>query len=108
MLYSLLLTPLQFGATLGGGNFRLRLNGSRPLIDLVMQGLINTDGSEEHVAIHETDGGFAVGPRIPKEDQPFTHTDFQGFQEGRPAAKAPDHFYRFVRAPSSSADEAGS
>jgi hypothetical protein len=99
MLYPLLLTDVDFGATLGIGNFVANMKARRPLIDLVMNRVISSDRSEEHVAIHRSnDGeGFAVGPRIPAEDQAFVHEDFRAFQDRRPGLPISGEFYGFTR-----------
>jgi hypothetical protein len=51
------------------------------------------------VAIHRSkDGeGFAVGPRIPAEDQAFVHEDFRAFQDRRPGLPISGEFYGFTR-----------
>lgn len=99
MLYPLLLTDLEFGAVIGSGNFTININAKRPLVDLVMDQVIASDGSERHVAIHRSEDGdgFAVGPRIPVEDCDFVHEDFQGFQERRTGAPIKEPYYRFRR-----------
>jgi hypothetical protein len=99
MLYPMLLTDIDFGTTMGEGQFTISMKVTRPLIDLVRHRVISSDGSEEHVAIHcsEDGEGFAVGARIPAEDQDFVHEDFQGFQDRRPGVPISGQFYRFKR-----------
>jgi hypothetical protein len=96
MLYPLLLTGIEFGATMGGGNFTLNMKAPRLLVDLVTAGVISSDGSEKHVHIHRSEDGegIAVGPRIPVEDCDFVHEDFQGFQDQRPALPITGEIYR--------------
>ncbi len=85
LLYPLLFIKLHFGATMGP----VRMNGVRPLIDLIGQGFIPTDGSEERVGIgtDQADGSFVVHPQADKATSDYVHDDFRGFQEGRKATK---------------------
>lgn len=109
MIYPLLMSSLQFGCDLGNSKFHFRMNATRLLIELVTEGHILTDGSEEHVAIRSLgDDGYAVCPRIPTEDQAFTHADFRGFQEGRPAPTVPNGtLCSFIRSRSGQASSPG-
>lgn len=99
MLYPLLLTGIQFGATLGGGNFKLNLNATRPLFELVMEGVISSDGSAEHVAFHklEDGAGYGVGPCIPIADKHGVFEDFQAFQDGRQSKPMMGEAFRLRR-----------
>lgn len=99
MLYPMLLTGIRFGTTLGGANFKINLNANRHLVELVTDGVISSDGSEQHVGIHAApDGeGWAVGPRIPIEDREFVHDDFHGFQDRRVATPLGGEVYRIRR-----------
>lgn len=88
MIYPLLLTAIDFGVELGGGAFKVNMNASRLLIDLVLERVISSDGSEEHVSIRRSEDGegYTIGPRISVDDRSFVHEDFQGFQDRQPAA----------------------
>jgi hypothetical protein len=99
MLYPLLLTNVRFGAKIGGGAFTMNLNASRPLFDLVMDGVIASDGSVEHVGIRqsEEEGTYGIGPRVPIEDHDSVYEDFSGFQDGRRAKPLQGEYYRFTR-----------
>jgi hypothetical protein len=83
LLYPLLFMNLRFGAQLG----IMRLNASRPLFDLITQGTIPTDGSEERAIIGQdaASGRFYVNPRVEKSMSEYVHDDFAGFQSGRTA-----------------------
>lgn len=98
MFYPLLLTPLKASVSIGPPNGRLTMNMHLPLIDLIARGAIKSDGSETHVALHETSEGdrYAIGPRVPREDQSNTHADFQSMQDGSPKQIITDYF-RFSR-----------
>jgi hypothetical protein len=65
----------------------MRLNASRPLFDLITQGTIPTDGSEERAIIGQdaASGRFYVNPRVEKSMSEYVHDDFAGFQSGRTA-----------------------
>lgn len=96
MFYPLLLTPLKFGLTLGGPGAFIRLNAAYRLIDMIAQGAVKTDGSETRVGLSPLDdGGFAIGPQIPRDDHHSVHADFMSMQENRPKEFA-TNIYRFV------------
>jgi hypothetical protein len=99
MLYPLLLSNINFGATLGDGSFIVNMKATRPLIDLAMQRAISSDGSEEHVAVHRSEegDGFAVGPRILAEDRDFVHEDFQGYHDQCAGVPVGGEYYWFRR-----------
>jgi hypothetical protein len=87
MFYPLLLMNIHAGMTLGGGNFNLNMRWARSLFDFTTNGEISSDGSEKHVAVHQSEDGdgYAIGPRISIEDRGSVYSDFQGYQEGRTA-----------------------
>ncbi len=113
LLFPLLTTNLRFGATHGVGRPRitvgdqrielppqqLRLNASRPLLGLITQGVIKTDGSEERVGFTEVPGtsSLMVNPVAPTEMVPYVHDDFASFQEGKTSTKATGPIRRFRR-----------
>lgn len=96
MIYPLLMTNLKFGAQLGPN---IRVNASRPLLDLIGQGVIGSDGSETHVSLQREEGGarIAVGPRIPKADHDHVYEDFAGLQSGTVSRPIQGAFSRLVR-----------
>ena len=89
LLYPTLLTAIEFGASMGP----VRINAKRPIVDLVAQGAIQTDGSETLVTIVPEDQGPLIGPMIRKEDSSFVHTDFSGYQAGEQASKETREVY---------------
>jgi hypothetical protein len=83
LLYPMLFTTLRFGASLGP----LRINSQRSVLELIVQGVLSTDGSEEHLGITQTDDGkpYAAGPRMPISMKDYVHDDFHGFQKKKMA-----------------------
>lgn len=96
MFYPLLLNGIKASVTLGQPGASLTMQIRRPLIDLVLQGAIKSDGSEANVAIYNTLEGQAIGPRVPREDQSHTHSNFSAMQSSAPKSYLSD-FGRFVR-----------
>jgi hypothetical protein len=94
LLYPLLFMQLRFGLTIGP----VRLQAKHPVISLIAQGTIQTDGSEERVGISRDQiGSFVVNPRSPIETAPFVHDDFASFQQGRTATRQSSTIYRLRR-----------
>jgi hypothetical protein len=95
LLYPLLSIQLRFGVTMGP----VRMNAVRSLVDLVGQGMIPTDGSEERVCIGEQqpDGSFAVHPHASKAMGSYVHDDFSSYQLGRKATQQVDPVFRLRR-----------
>lgn len=89
LLYPTLLTEIEFGASMGP----VRINAKRPIVDLVAQGAIQTDGSESLVTIVPEQEGPVIGPMIHKEDSSFVHSDFEGYQAGEEASKETREVY---------------
>lgn len=83
LLYPLLFIQLRFGATVGP----LRLNTSRPLINLIASGTIPTDGSEQRVGIRQDEitGSFYANPVAKKTMSTHLHDDFSAFQNNKKA-----------------------
>ena len=106
MLYPLLLTGIQFGVSIGSGDFNVSMKAARTLIDLVTSQAISSDGSEAHVAIHRSEDGegLAVGPKIQAKDRDFVHDDFQALQDRRPAVAFKGEFYQLKQAEEVSAE----
>ena len=90
LLYPLL--PIRLTAALQEGNFRLKAN--IPLIDLIAQGSMTTDGSEQHVGLIPDGDSFIVSPISKKEMAPFLHDDFRGYQAGQSASESSETQYR--------------
>lgn len=95
LLYPLLLTKLRFGAQIGP----LRLNANHPLISLIANGKIATDGSEERVGITRdpTTGELGVNPRALNTQQ--IYDDLASSQGGMPATRAIGDVYTLKRPP---------
>ena len=83
LLYPFLFIELRFGVSMGP----VRMNAVRQLVDLIGQGMIPTDGSEERIGIGKKhmDGSFAVFPRADTAMRSYIHDDFSAYQEGRTA-----------------------
>jgi hypothetical protein len=95
MLYPMLFQQLRFGVSMGA----VRLNASRPMIDLIFEGTIPTDGSEELIAVcHDAEtGSFSVSPKTPVAMAEYVHDDFPSFQQGKTAIKQTKQTYRLRR-----------
>lgn len=83
LLYPGFLTPLPFGYELAGG--RVPINVTRPMIELVDQNAIVTDGSEELVHFAPDGDRWRVGPLIHKDDSEHVFDDVHGFEEDKPS-----------------------
>lgn len=77
LLYPTLLSTLQFGVFLG----QARITAERPLIHLVQQGAVVTDGSEASVSVAAEGEKFRIGPYIHEDDGAWVHHDFAEYQE---------------------------
>ncbi|MCK6105457.1 serine protease [Brevundimonas sp. EYE_349] len=84
MFFPLLLNGVRASVTMGAPGASLTMKMRRPLIEMVLQGAIKSDGSETHVAIHDTPEGKAIGARIPRDDQPHAHADSPPFRPALP------------------------
>ena len=95
MLYPMLFHQIRFGVDIGP----VRLNTTQRLIDLIFQGTIPTDGSEERVAARfdEIAGTLSVSPRVTFADANFVHDDFPSFQAGKKSTLQTAPVYRFRR-----------
>jgi hypothetical protein len=91
----MLFHQLRFGLSMGP----VRMNTSRPMIELIAEGRIPTDGSEERVAIchDDTTGTLSVSPRSPIAAAQFVHDDFASFKDGRGATPQTKAVYRLRR-----------
>jgi hypothetical protein len=69
------------------------------MIDLVFEGKIPTDGSEERIVVcHDPEtGSFSVSPKTPVEMAEYVHDDFPSFQQGKTATKQAKPVYRLRR-----------
>jgi hypothetical protein len=95
LLYPTLFSELRFGASIGP----VRINASRTLVDLIGQGIIKTDGSEERVGIQQDaiTGAPSVNPRAPKAMSDFIFDDFAGFQNTKAATPHAGTAFRLRR-----------
>jgi hypothetical protein len=95
MLYPMLFHNLRFGVTMGP----IRMNASNPMIDLIFQGSIATDGSEENIVVCHDDvtGAFSVSPKTPITMAQFVHDDFSSFRQGRRATRQTKKTFRLRR-----------
>jgi hypothetical protein len=81
LLYPLLLTPIRVSGQFGP----IKVSAEHPLLEYVGTEVIRTDGSEVGVNIQDVDGGYAVGPRVHRDDASHVFADFQAFQDKRPS-----------------------
>ena len=98
MLYPLALTPVRFGADMGP----IKINVRRRLIDLIGQGIIRTDGTEERLAFTVEDGMTSIMAGVIPETV-TVYEDLAGYQSGLPARLLEDEHYVFKR--TTSADD---
>jgi hypothetical protein len=75
----------------------MRLNSVQPIMNWIMQGVIQTDGSETRIPVEEIDGKFAAGLLVPKEFGGFVHSSLQGFLDGKRAEPAPPFEAYYLR-----------
>lgn len=101
MLYPLILTNVRFGRTFGP----LTMNAIRPLIELIGQGIIRTDGSEERIGISDLDDpdARAIHAMAPV-DADAIFEDFAAYRDGRRAPSVDTPMHHFVRRPVAAAD----
>jgi hypothetical protein len=90
LLYPTILTGIKFGVQLGP----VRMNATHPLVALIAQGAVVTDGSEERVALVSDGEGIRIGPLIHRDDCSNVHDDFAGYQAGEMATRGSREFYQ--------------
>lgn len=97
LLHPLVLTPVKFGVKLGP----LILGREARLIDLIFEGAIASDGSEQALGFtqEEPGGPVAISGRALVEDRPFVHDDFAGYQAARSATRLEGPSFRLVPQP---------
>lgn len=86
-IVSLLRPALGMNIRLGGRVGKVRLSADRRLIDLIQQGVVTTDGSEQSVSMSRVNSGVLPDIGFAGEDADRVHADFAGFQESRPATE---------------------
>ena len=91
LLYPTLMMSIRFGGQLG----TVRISSKRPLVELIAQGAIITDGSEKLVAMREEGGEFFLYPPIQGEDVEGIYDDLPSFREGRHSARKSIDAFRF-------------
>lgn len=93
MLHPLLLTPVTFGASLGPVTMKAR----RPFFELIGQGIIGTDGSEQNIGFSDQGGDqWAIHATAPI-DTIGLFDDFAGYQSNAPATTVDEIMYHLVR-----------
>lgn len=92
MLYPLALTSINFGATIGP----LTLKSKRPMIDLIGQGIIRTDGTEERLAFTVDDGMTSIIAGVPTGSV-TVFEDLSGYQSGTAARRIEGEYFIFKR-----------
>ena len=94
MLYPLILTGVRFGRTFGP----LMMNARRPLFDLIGQGIIRTDGSEERIGFTRSDDDQAdlIHGASPAGSE-AVFEDFTAYRDGRRAQSLATPMHHLVR-----------
>lgn len=82
-IVSLLYPALGMNVKFGGDIGSLRINANRRLTELITQGIVITDGSENIVMRHTADGQVTLNSVIHGEDTACIYDDFLSFQKGR-------------------------
>jgi hypothetical protein len=82
LLYPSLAMIIRFGGQIGS----MRINSSRRLIELIAQGSVMTDGSENLVTGRPESAGFFPGSGINGEDAGCIYDELSGFLERQDAA----------------------
>jgi len=102
LLYPMLTRPLRFGAEFGP----LTINATRPMLELIDQGTLATDGSEQRVAFtqDEQTGNLIAHPRSSIADREHVHDDFAAYQAGKSSSKL-EGPYSVLRKSHSNSDE---
>ena len=85
LLYPALGKNVKFGGDIGS----LRINSNRRLTELIAQGVVITDNSENLVTKHIVNGQVTLNPVIHGEDTACIYDDFPAFQKGRYSNKEP-------------------
>ena len=77
LLYPMLPKSLHFSIDLGP----IKMNDIRPMFQLIKQGILKTDDSEERVSFTLDQNNMIAHPRIPVASRAYIHDDFNGFQK---------------------------
>jgi len=86
-IVSLLSPALGMNIRFGGQIGNVRLSSKRRLIDLIQQGLVMTDGTENLLPIQMKENGSCPSPAVHEEDAACTYDDLAGFQKVRPPGR---------------------
>ncbi len=95
LLFPTLLTNIPTRLQWGEGKVQMDLN--RPLYDVIANGGVETDGSEERVPLVPAGDGHRVDLRVPRADEDNYHDDFRGMQDGVGATLVPELKALFLR-----------
>jgi hypothetical protein len=90
LLYPTLVMNISWGGQIGS----LRISSKRRLTELIAQGTVSTDGSENLVTMQQEGNEFLIGPAIHGEDADYIFEDLPSFQKGSHAARESIDIYR--------------
>jgi hypothetical protein len=85
LLHPVLMNEIDFGADIGG----VRINARHPMLALIRNGSISTDGTEQLSTAERDGSGWRVDPLIRREDASFVYPSVQAYLAGRPAQGNP-------------------
>lgn len=94
-IVSLLYPSLVMNIKFSRQNRHMRIDLNRRLIELIAQGAVITDGSENLITLHQDSNGFRLHLPVHEEDAYGTYDDFSGYQEGRLSTRESREVYRF-------------
>jgi hypothetical protein len=90
LLYPALVMNIRWGGQIGS----LRISSKRRLTELIVQGAVITDGSENLVTMRQEGNEFLLGPGIHREDADNIYDDLLSFQKGSHATEESIDIYR--------------
>ena len=77
----------------------MRIDSAIPIVEWIMRGTIQTDGSETRVPIGEGENQYTAGFAVPASFEGSVYDDFNGLRSGTPPApQHSDHFLHLVPA----------
>ena len=90
LLYPALVMNIRWGGQIGS----VRISSKRRLVELIAQGAVITDGSENLITIRQEGSDVLLGPAIHGEDADCIYDDLSSFQKGCHATRESKDIYR--------------